>query len=72
MTLDASKTVKKISLKFIPNNLCVFGMKFLDKNDYVISEWDNYSGATWTEAHVIPDGFEIIGIFGDTRKDYSI
>ena len=68
MTL--SDPVKKISLKM--SSKCVFGMKFLDKNDNELSKWENSDSATWEDAIVIPDGWEVIGVYGDTRQNASL
>ena len=48
-------------------------MKLLDENDNEIDKWDISDGSsdyTW-KTTIIDDGFEIIGIYGDSRKDYK-
>ena len=52
------------------NDGCVGGMKFLDEKDNELLKWETKDG-TWQPAKEIPDGFEIIGLFGDTRKSYK-
>ena len=69
-TWDSSKQIKKISIKLQSGGrMC--GMKFLDEKDNEIVKWDHDSNTTWTPAKEIPDGFEIIGLYADTRKDYD-
>ena len=47
-------------------------MKFLDEKDNEIVKWETGSNGTWApETKEIPDGFEIIGLYGDTRKDHN-
>ena len=64
LTWDASKEIKKISIKF--EGKVVRGLKFLDEKDSEIVKWDSETGGTWSDAKSIPEGFEIIGIYGDT------
>ena len=68
MTL--SEPVKKISLKMHVNS--VYGMKFLDKNDNELSKWENYDGGIWSDAIVVPNGFEVIGVYGNTNTNYNL
>ena len=68
-TWDISKKVKIISVK-TGNNGKIYGMQFLDENDNELNKWDCNNSGTWKPVK-IPDGFEIIGIYGDTRKDYT-
>ena len=63
LTWDASKQIKKISIKFTSTN--VRGLKFLDETDNEIVKWDSNTGGDWSTAKIIPQGFEIIGIYGD-------
>ena len=49
---------------------CVSGMQFLDEKDNELAKWE-YSDGTWQPAKDIPAGFEIIGLYGDSRKDFA-
>ena len=74
-TCDTSKQIKKISVKLYAssssNDIYVNGIKFLDKNDNELVKWEGHKeNGTW-ETKEIPDGFEIIGLYGDTRKEYG-
>ena len=70
MILDARKQIKKISIRLYSGTY-LSGMNFLDEKDNEIVKWDNGTAGTWQPAKELPDGFEIIGIYGDTRKDYT-
>ena len=69
-TWPTSKPVKKISLKMHKDNY-VLGMKFLDENDNELDKWESSGAANWLPAKEIPAGFEVIGIYGDTKKNYD-
>ena len=69
-TWDVSRQIKKISFK-ASGDQCR-GLKFLDEKDNEIVTWDCCSHATWTEPKEIPDGFEIIGIYGNTNKNWDV
>ena len=69
---DASRKIKKVSVLFHTSGY-IYGMKLLDENDNEIDKWDRSGGNsdyTW-ETTIIDDGFEIIGIYGDSRKDLT-
>ena len=67
-TWDTTRQIKKVSFR-----LCeyVHGMQFLDEKDNEIVKWDGHDSGTWTPVKEIPDGFEIIGLYGDTTKKCS-
>ena len=66
-TLDISKKIKKISIR-VDNYSDIRGIQFLDEKNNEIAKWEGYDEGTWQPAKEIPDGFEIIGIYGDTTK----
>ena len=70
ITWDTSKQIKKVSI-YLRNNGSVGGIQLLDEknNELVIHSGAANNGA-WQPAKEIPDGFEIIGVYGDTTKDY--
>ena len=46
-------------------------MKFEDnqKTEIVNGHYDCSNSEKWTESKIIPDGYEIIGIYGDQTED---
>ena len=69
-TWDISRQIKKVSVAV--NYQQCRGLKFLDEKDNEIAKWDCDSTAPWTEPKEIPDGFEIIGVYGNTNKGWDI
>ena len=67
--VDISKQIKKIALKKDGNY--VTGIKFLDEKDNEIVQCEGRSSGSWEVAKELPQGFEIIGIYGNTTKPYS-
>ena len=65
-TWDNSKQIKKVATRLHGNGF-VSGIKFLDEKDNEIYKWE-YSTGTYQPTKEIPDGFEIIGLYGDTTK----
>ena len=49
----------------------VAGIQFLDEKDNEIAKYDSLSSGDWSEAKTLPEGFEIIGIYGNTTKPYD-
>ena len=53
------------------NSIYVSGIQFLDEKDNKLVDWEGHNSGNWEPAKEIPDGFEIIGLYGDTRKAYG-
>ena len=47
-------------------------MKFLDEQDNEIAKWICDKNADWTEPKEIPDGFEIIGVYGNIVAGWDV
>ena len=47
------------------------GIQFLDEKDNEIVKWTFGGEETW-QTKELPDGFEIIGVYGDTRAGYDV
>ena len=70
ITWDTSKQIKKVSINIYSGSMV--GIQLLDEKDDVLVKWDGLSNnGDWQPAKEIPDGFNIIGVFGDTRKNSS-
>ena len=66
--LDISKQIKKVAIRTGSGRLN--GIKFLDEKDNEIVQHVGSNTGDWTEKE-LPQGFEIIGVYGNTAKPYS-
>ena len=54
------------------NNGSVGGIQLLDEKDNELAKLSSaIDGGAWQPAKEIPDLFEIIGVYGNTTKDYK-
>ena len=69
MTLDSSKQIKKI-LTRVRSDGFITGFKFLDENDNEIAKLESDNYGDWKKQDMeIPDGFSIIGVYGNTKMN---
>ena len=69
MTLDTSKQIKKILTRVGSGG--IRGIQFLDENDNEITKVESSDLGKWNQAMELPDGFSIIGVYGNTTTSNS-
>ena len=71
MTLDISKQIKKIFTK-VESSGHYRGFQFFDENDNEIAKVESAKYGVWKkQAMELPDGFSILGVYGNTNTDYN-
>ena len=67
--IDITRKIKKISLRLRSADNLIWGIIFYDPKGNEVAKWENENQGDRRVAQEIPEGYEIIGMYGNDSSD---